>query len=221
MTKRAFDLVLAAVGFAVLSPLLLAIAAWVRLDSAGPALFRQERVGRHGRPFTMLKFRTMRVAPAAGGSLLTVAADARVTGAGRFLRRTKIDELPQLVNVIRGEMSLVGPRPEVARYVALYPPATRATVLSVRPGITDYAALAFRDESALLAAGDAEAIYVSEILPRKLALYERYVAEQSLRTDLRLILLTLRHLLGGDGPGRPGPTDPTRAPDPPGAPDPP
>jgi lipopolysaccharide/colanic/teichoic acid biosynthesis glycosyltransferase len=200
VTKRIFDLVLAGVGLLILSPVLLAIATWVRLDSTGPALFRQERVGRYGRPFTMLKFRTMRSGPQPAGSLLTVARDARVTIAGRFLRRTKIDELPQLINVIRGEMSLVGPRPEVARYVARYPPDVRATVLSVRPGITDYAALAYRDESSLLASGDAEAIYVSTILPRKLAMYQRYVAEQSLRTDLRLILLTLRALIRRDGP---------------------
>jgi lipopolysaccharide/colanic/teichoic acid biosynthesis glycosyltransferase len=119
-----------------------------------------------------------------------------VTRAGRFLRRTKLDELPQLINVIRGEMSLVGPRPEVARYVAMYPPATRDIVLSVRPGITDYAALAYRDESALMTVGDeAETVYFSQILPRKLQLYERYVAEQSLRTDIRLILLTLAALV--------------------------
>jgi lipopolysaccharide/colanic/teichoic acid biosynthesis glycosyltransferase len=199
--KRIFDLVLAGVGLVVLSPILLVIAAWVRLDSPGPALFRQERVGRYGRPFTMLKFRTMRAAPDAAASLLTVAGDARVTRAGRFLRRTKVDELPQLMNVIRGEMSLVGPRPEVAKYVALYPPATRTTVLSVRPGITDDAALVYRDESALLASGDAEAVYISTILPRKLELYERYVAEQSLGTDLRLILRTIATLV------RRGPAD--------------
>jgi lipopolysaccharide/colanic/teichoic acid biosynthesis glycosyltransferase len=204
VTKRVFDLVLATAGLIVLSPVLVAIAAWVRIDSPGPALFRQERVGRHGRPFTMLKFRTMRAEPAAGGSLLTVATDTRVTRAGRLLRRTKLDELAQLLNVVRGQMSLVGPRPEVARYVALYPPDVRATVLSVRPGITDYATLAFRDESSLLAAGDAEAIYVSTILPRKLELYQRYVADQSLRTDLRLILLTLRALVGRDAPDVPG-----------------
>jgi lipopolysaccharide/colanic/teichoic acid biosynthesis glycosyltransferase len=203
VTKRAFDLVVATIGLIVLSPVLVVIAAWVRIDSPGPALFRQERVGRHGRPFTMLKFRTMRAGPAAGGLLLTLGADERVTRAGRFLRRTKLDELAQLLNVVRGEMSLVGPRPEVARYVALYPPAIRATVLSVRPGITDYAALAFRDESSLLAAGDAEAIYVSTILPRKLELYQRYVADQSLRTDLRLILLTLRALIGRDAADTP------------------
>jgi lipopolysaccharide/colanic/teichoic acid biosynthesis glycosyltransferase len=200
VTKRAFDLVLATVGLIVLSPVLIAIAVWVKVDSPGPALFRQERVGRYGRPFTMLKFRSMRPAPRGGGPLLTAADDARITRAGRFLRRTKLDELPQLFNVVRGEMSLVGPRPEVARYVALYPPAVREQVLSVRPGITDDAALVYRDESALLGSGDAEAVYVSTILPRKLELYQRYVAEQSLRTDLRLILRTLRALIRRDGP---------------------
>jgi lipopolysaccharide/colanic/teichoic acid biosynthesis glycosyltransferase len=192
VTKRLFDLLLAGAGLVILSPALVAIAAWVRLDSPGPALFRQERVGRFGRPFTMFKFRTMRAEPEPSGSLLTVAGDVRITRVGWLLRRTKFDELPQLINVIRGEMSLVGPRPEVARYVALYPPATRTTVLSVRPGITDDAALVFRNESALLGASNAEEVYISTILPRKLELYERYVAEQSLRTDLRLIFRTIR-----------------------------
>jgi lipopolysaccharide/colanic/teichoic acid biosynthesis glycosyltransferase len=196
MTKRVFDLALATIGIVVLSPLLLLIAAWIRLDSPGPALFRQERIGRYGRPFTMLKFRSMRVAAGSADRLLTADADARVTSAGRFLRRTKLDELPQLLNVVKGEMSLVGPRPEVARYVELYPPSVRTTVLSVRPGITDYAALAFRDESSLLGRSDPESVYIATILPRKLELYERYVAEQSLGTDLRLIVLTLRTLLG-------------------------
>ena len=195
MTKRAFDLVLATVGFIALSPVLAVLAAWIRLDSRGPALFRQERIGRYGRPFTMLKFRTMRAEPRSAGPLLTAEVDPRITRAGQFLRRTKLDELPQLINVIRGEMSLVGPRPEVAKYVALYPPGVRRIVLSVRPGITDYAALRYRDESALLGTDDPEAVYVSTILPQKLALYERYVAEQSLATDLRLIILTLRAIV--------------------------
>jgi lipopolysaccharide/colanic/teichoic acid biosynthesis glycosyltransferase len=202
VTKRVFDLVLATAGLIALSPALIAIAAWVRIDSPGAALFRQERVGRHGRPFTMLKFRTMRAAPPGAGSLLTAADDARITRAGRFLRRTKVDELPQLLNVVRGEMSLVGPRPEVGRYVELYPPAVRARVLSVRPGITDYAALEFRDESVLLGTTDPEAAYISTILPQKLALYERYVADQSLRTDLRLIVLTIQALIRRDRSGR-------------------
>jgi lipopolysaccharide/colanic/teichoic acid biosynthesis glycosyltransferase len=196
VTKRVFDLTLALVGLVVLSPLLAMIAAWVRADSAGPALFRQERVGRNGRAFTMLKFRTMTIDQGPGQALLTLGNDNRVTRPGRFLRRTKLDELPQLINVVRGEMSLVGPRPEVAKYVAMYPPATRDIVLSVRPGITDYAALTYRDESALMTVGDeAETVYLSQILPRKLELYERYVAEQSLRTDIRLILLTLAALV--------------------------
>ena len=200
MTKRAFDLVFATAGLVVLSPLLLVLAAWVRVDSRGPALFRQERIGRGGRPFTMLKFRSMRFEPAGSGPLLTASTDRRVTRAGGFLRRSKLDELPQLVNVVRGDMSLVGPRPEVAKYVALYPPDVRARVLSVRPGITDYATLEYRDESALLGPDDPEAVYVSTILPRKLALYERYVAEQSLATDVRLILLTLKAIVRrGDG----------------------
>lgn len=203
MTKRTFDLVLATIGLIVLSPVLIAIAVLVKVDSRGPALFRQERVGRHGRPFTMLKFRTMRAEPQAAGSLLTVADDTRVTRVGRFLRRTKLDELAQLLNVVRGEMSLVGPRPEMARYVELYPPTIRETVLSVRPGITDYAALAFRDEAALLGGTDPETTYVSTILPRKLELYQRYVAEQSLATDVRLILLTIRALVGRDRSGVP------------------
>ena len=197
MTKRAFDLVLASIGLVVLSPVMLAIALWVRVDSPGSAIFRQERIGRGGRPFGLLKFRTMRAEPDPAGPLLTAGDDARITRAGRMLRRTKLDELPQLVNVVRGDMSLVGPRPEVAKYVALYPPAVRDRVLSVRPGITDYAAIAFRDESSLLGTGaDAEETYVSTILPRKLELYERYVATQSLATDIRLIVATFTALIG-------------------------
>jgi lipopolysaccharide/colanic/teichoic acid biosynthesis glycosyltransferase len=192
VTKRAFDLLFATIGLTVLSPVLAAIAVWVRFDSPGPSLFRQERIGRYGRPFKVLKFRTMRAGQSSPTGLLRVGNDRRVTPAGRFLRRWKLDELPQLVNVVKGEMSLVGPRPEVARYVDLYPADVRAIILSVRPGITDYAAIAFRDESSLMPdAEEAEAIYVTTILPRKLALYQRYVADQSLATDLKIILSTL------------------------------
>ena len=150
MAKRLFDVLAAGVGLLLLAPLLAAIALWVRVDSPGPVFFRQQRVGRHGVPFRIHKFRTMAHAPVAAGPLLTVGADARVTRAGRFLRRTKLDELPQLVDVLQGTMSLVGPRPEVPRYVALYPPELRAVVLSVRPGITDPASLLFRDEGEVL-----------------------------------------------------------------------
>jgi lipopolysaccharide/colanic/teichoic acid biosynthesis glycosyltransferase len=192
MTKRGFDLILATIGLIILSPLLLAIAAWIPIDSPGRPLFRQERIGRHGRPFTVLKFRTMRTDHGEATGLITLGNDRRVTRAGRFLRRSKLDELPQLINVIKGDMSLVGPRPEVARYVELYPEEVRRIVLSVRPGLTDYAALAYRDESSLMPdVEEAETIYVTTILPRKLELYQRYVADQSLMTDLRLIAQTL------------------------------
>ena len=196
MAKRLFDVLAAGVGLLLLAPLLAAIALWVRLDSPGPVFFRQQRVGRHGVPFRIHKFRTMAHAPVAAGPLLTVGADARVTRAGRFLRRTKLDELPQLVDVLQGTMSLVGPRPEVPRYVALYPPELRAVVLSVRPGITDPASLLFRDEGEVLGrAADPEREYVEVLLPAKLRCSARYVERMSLAEDLRLIGRTLRALL--------------------------
>ena len=164
----------------------------IKLDSPGPVFFRQERVGRFGVPFRIHKFRTMTHEESHGGPQITVGDDARITRAGAFLRRAKLDELPQLIDVLRGAMSFVGPRPEVARYVAVYPPALRDKVLSVRPGITDIASLQYRDESALLArAADPEREYREVVLPAKLALSVRYVEEASLRTDLRLIVQTL------------------------------
>lgn len=194
MSKRLLDLAVAALGLLILSPLMLLIAATVRVDSRGPALFRQVRVGRGSRTFKLLKFRTMQAASA--GPLITAAGDRRVTRVGGFLRRSKLDELPQLFNVLAGDMSLVGPRPEVPRYVEMYPPELRSLVLSVRPGITDEASIEFRDESALLAgASDVEKVYVSEILPRKLELYARYVRNHSIRGDLRILLRTIVLLL--------------------------
>jgi lipopolysaccharide/colanic/teichoic acid biosynthesis glycosyltransferase len=195
MAKRWFDIVLATLGLLLLSPLLLAIALWIKLDSAGPVLFRQERVGRFGVPFRIRKFRTMQVDAPALGPLLTVGADPRITRAGRFLRAAKLDELPQLIDVLAGTMSLVGPRPEVPRYVAMYPPALRDKVLSVRPGITDPASIEYRDESALLArAADPERVYVEQVLPAKLQFAARYVDHMSLRTDVHVIVETLRAL---------------------------
>lgn len=191
MSKRLFDIVAAGTGLLLLAPLLLALALWIRLDSPGPALFRQVRVGRHGVPFEILKFRTM-VAGAERGPQLTAGRDARITRAGRFLRRSKLDELPQLFNVVLGSMSLVGPRPEVPRYVACYPPDVRRTVLSVAPGITDWAAILYKDESAILAqAEDPERAYLDTILPAKLCWYERYVRERSFWIDLRILFRTL------------------------------
>ncbi len=193
--KRIFDIAVSLAGLLLLAPLLLALAVAVRLDSAGPALFRQERVGRHGRPFRIAKFRTMR--PGAG-PLVTAGGDPRVTRLGAWLRHWKLDELPQLWNVLRGDMSLVGPRPEVPRYVAHYPDDLRRCVLSVRPGITDPAAVRFRHEEALLAAAtDPERCYVEEILPAKLALYADYVARRSFATDLGVLGATVRVILVG------------------------
>jgi len=193
--KRMFDVAVAACGLVVLAPLLLALAVWIRLDSPGPALFRQERVGRGGKTFRIHKFRTMRDGPIGTGPAITVGADPRITRAGAFLRRHKLDELPQLIDVLRGDMSVVGPRPEVPRYVATYPPALRIKVLSVRPGITDPASLQFRDESALLArAADPEREYREVVLPQKLRLAADYVDTASLGGDLRLIAATLRAL---------------------------
>lgn len=199
LAKRCFDLVLAALGLALLSPLLLAIAVWIRLDSPGPILFRQERVGRRGVPFRIHKFRTMRhVAPGREGSPITVGDDARITRAGALLRRHKLDELPQLLDVLLGRMSLVGPRPEVPRYVARYPAEAREVVLSVRPGLTDLASIEFRDEAALLAdAGDPEREYVEVVMPKKLALAAHYVRTASLGLDVTILWRTLRLLVAG------------------------
>jgi lipopolysaccharide/colanic/teichoic acid biosynthesis glycosyltransferase len=196
--KRTLDVLLSALGLALLSPLLAFIALRVKLDTPGPVLFRQQRVGRGGRLFRIHKFRTMRVAD--GGPQITAEGDARVTASGRWLRRGKLDELPQLIDVLRGDMSLVGPRPEVPRYMALYPDEVRRAVLSVRPGMTDRAAIEFRDEERLLAAArargaDLEQVYVREVLPVKQRYYLDYVRRHGVLGDLWLIARTLRAVL--------------------------
>lgn len=193
MPKRAFDIAVAAAGLLLLWPLLLAIALWVRLDSPGPALYRQVRVGRHGVPFRIRKFRTMAVG--AGGLPLTVGADPRITRAGRVLRRTRLDELPQLLDVLQGHMSLVGPRPEVPRYMDAAPPALKARVLSVRPGLTDPVAVAHLDEATLLSqADDPERLYRETLLPAKLQAAAAYAEQATLATDLRVMVQTVRAL---------------------------
>lgn len=197
MLKRALDLSLSGLGLSLLSPLFALIALAIKLDSPGPVFYRQERVGRHRQPFRIHKFRSMTHAPAIAGPELTVGDDERITRVGALLRTTKLDELPQLIDVLQGSMSLVGPRPEVPRYVALYPPELRDKVLSVRPGITDPASIEFRHEQALLAkAGDPELEYVNHILPRKLELAAEYVDNASLTTDLAVIARTLRAIFG-------------------------
>ena len=195
MTKRLFDLVSAALGLVLLSPLLLGIALWVRLDSPGPALYRQERVGRLGRHFRIHKFRTMSQSGPSSALQITVGADPRITRAGKLLRRTKLDELPQLWDVLVGDMSLVGPRPEVPKYVALYPDALREKVLSVRPGMTDRASIEYREENELLArATDPERTYVDVVMPAKLRYAAEYVDRRSMWSDLCLIGATVRTL---------------------------
>lgn len=201
MAKRVFDLLVAAAALLLLGPLLLVLAAWIRLDSPGPALYRQERVGRHGRPFRIHKLRTMRLD--AGGVPLTVGDDQRITRAGRWLRRSRLDELPQLIDVLRGDMSLVGPRPDVPRYLAQVDAGLRERVLAVRPGITDPVALSHLDEAALLAeAADPERAYLQQILPAKLKASADYAERATLWSDLGVLLGTLRALAGQGGARR-------------------
>ena len=194
MTKRLLDVVAALLGLLLLAPAFLLIAAAIRLESPGPVFFRQERVGRHGRPFRIYKFRTMAEAQAgSGGPQVTAAGDSRVTRVGAWLRRFKLDELAQLIDVLRGTMSLVGPRPEVPRFVEHYPQEWRERLLSVRPGITDFASVRYRDEGELLAAAaDPEREYLEVVLPAKLQYALDYVDNPTLGTDLRVLGLTLR-----------------------------
>lgn len=192
--KRALDFSVAAAALIAVSPLMAAIAVAVRLSSPGPAVFKQERVGRWGKPFLLLKFRSMRCGKAEG-PLVTAGGDPRITSLGRLIRRTKLDELPQLWNVLVGDMSLVGPRPEVRRYVEVFP-VDYQRILSVRPGITDLAALRFyREEELLASSPDPERTYIAEVLPQKIKLYLEYVETRSLALDFRILLKTLRALL--------------------------
>lgn len=188
--QRLFDIIAASAGLLLLSPLLLVIALWVKLDSPGPIFYRALRVGRGGAPFRLFKFRSMVVDADRRGPGITIAGDARVTNSGRWLRRTKVDELPQLLNVLRGEMSLVGPRPEDPRYVALYTPEQRR-ILKYRPGITSAASLVYRHEEVMLTGPDWETVYLQKVMPAKLMVDLEYMTQRSLYTDLQLILRTV------------------------------
>jgi lipopolysaccharide/colanic/teichoic acid biosynthesis glycosyltransferase len=199
IAKRLFDILLSGFGLLVLLPVFAFVAVLIKVDSPGPVLFRQDRVGRFGRIFRIHKFRTMSHNIGVGGSSITVGRDSRVTTIGFVLRRYKIDELPQLIDVLSGSMSLVGPRPEVPEYVARYPDPDRDIVLSVRPGITDRASLEFSDESELLGgAADPERFYVEQILPVKLRYYREYVSSRTMRGDLEILVATfVKVFLGG------------------------
>ncbi|NLR75877.1 MULTISPECIES: sugar transferase [Leeia] len=195
MPKRVFDLLAAGCGVLLLLPVLLLIMLWIKLDSPGPVFFRQERVGRFGKPFRIHKFRTMYVDAEARGLQLTVGADPRVTRSGQFLRHYKLDELPQLLDVLLGQMSLVGPRPEVPRYVAHYPADVRDKVLSVRPGLTDLASIEYRHENRLLGeSSDPEHTYLHEVMPNKLRINLQYVDNHGLFSDIGILWRTLQVL---------------------------
>ena len=196
MGKRLLDWIASTLGLLVLFPLFLILAVWIKLDSPGPVFFRQERVGRAGEIFYIHKFRTMVANAKHLGLQITVGADVRVTRVGQWLRKYKIDELPQLLDVWLGHMSLVGPRPEVPRYVACYPEDVRIVVLSVRPGITDKASIEFKDENEILGCAlDPHVAYVNEVLPIKLSYYVEYVNSRSFVGDVIIIVNTLRSLI--------------------------
>ncbi len=197
--KRAVDLIFAAVGLIVLAPLMGGIALVIKLCDWGTVFFAQERVGQFGVPFRMYKFRTMVANAERLGIPLTTGNDPRITRVGRWLRRTKLDELPQLWNVVKGDMSLVGPRPEVPRYVALYT-AEQRYVLNVRPGITDPASLQFFDEARCLAMPNPEMAYVKLVLPHKLAINLAYLRRRTVVSDFIVLLATLRKLIAPGSP---------------------
>jgi lipopolysaccharide/colanic/teichoic acid biosynthesis glycosyltransferase len=193
--KSFFDFFLSFTGIIVMSPLFIVSGCLIRLNDKGPVFFRQRRVGKGGKIFTLFKFRSMRVSESSGAGIFEPGESSRVTTVGRFLRRTKLDELPQLINVLKGDMSIVGPRPEVEKWVAAYPEKWKR-VLTVKPGITDMASIEFRNEEKLLSeSSDPENTYRNEILPRKLELCLEYVNNRSFAEDLRIIALTIKTVL--------------------------
>lgn len=193
--KRFFDLFFSLIGLILLSPIFLVVSLWIKLDSKGPIFFRQERVGLKQKLFYIHKFRTMRTDAESLGLKLTVGHDPRITNSGYFLRKYKLDELPQLIDVLIGKMSLVGPRPEVPIYVAKYPNDKREKIFQMRPGITDWASVNFKDENMILSKSiDPEKAYIEEILPVKINYYENYFHQSSLLVDLKIIFLTISEI---------------------------
>lgn len=196
MAKRFFDIVISMIGLLLLSPLLLVVSIAIGLDSPGPVIYRAVRTGLHGRPFVMYKFRTMvKNADKIGGGS-TGSKDPRVTRVGHYLRRYKLDELPQLLNVLKGDISLVGPRPELPMYTSLYK-GEELLILTVRPGITDYASLQFRELSEVLGDQDPDRVYEERVMPIKNALRVKYVKEHSLWVDAKILMRTVARVITG------------------------
>ena len=194
MLKRIFDIILSLFGLIILSPFMLIIAILIKIDSKGPVFFKQVRITKGGKEFKIFKYRTMKVG-SDKYSQITVGKDERITKIGSFLRKYKLDEIPQLINVLIGDMSLVGPRPEVPKYVALYTDEQKE-ILKVRAGITDYASIEFSDENDLLASEEEpEKAYIEKIMPKKIELNKKYLSEISVLTDIRIILLTIKKIL--------------------------
>lgn len=191
IVKRIFDIIASSIGLILLSPILILIAVCIKLDSKGPVFFKQVRVGKNKELFKIYKFRTMVTDAEKLGKQITVGNDARITKVGKFIRKCKLDELPQLINVFKGEMSLVGPRPEVTRYVELYD-NYQEQILLVQPGITDYASIEFRNENELLGhSQDPEKTYIYEIMPLKIDLNMKYIRNISLVEDVKIVLKTI------------------------------
>ena len=194
MLKRIFDIISSLLGLTLLSPFMLIIAILIKIDSKGPVFFKQVRVTKNGREFKIFKYRTMKIG-SDKYSQITIGKDNRITKVGDFLRKYKLDEIPQLINILLGDMSLVGPRPEVPKYVALYTEEQRE-ILKVRAGITDYASIEFSNENDILAdEADPEKAYIEKIMPRKIELNKKYLSEISVITDIKIILLTIKKIL--------------------------
>ena len=190
--KRVFDFVASLFGLIALSPIFIVAAIWIKLDSPGPVFFRQNRIGQFSKPFKIHKFRTMVVNAESLGNQITIGNDFRITRSGVFLRKYKLDELPQLIDVLLGKMSLVGPRPEVAKYVDYYSSEEKRIIHSIRPGITDNASIEYRDENKLLGMSlNPEETYIKHVLPKKIELYKQYVVNNSFSGDIMIILKTI------------------------------
>ena len=195
MAKRVMDIFFSLLAIVLLSPVFLLVPIFIKFDSRGPAFFVHKRIGKGFKPFGLYKFRTMAHDPSRTGTHITADGDLRITRVGKILRKMKIDELPQILNVLKGEMSFVGPRPEAPKYVELFR-EDYEEILKIRPGITDYAAIEFRNEEEILGKySDIEGAYIKEVLPQKIRLYKKYIREQGFFKDLQLILLTVQKVI--------------------------